>query len=106
MHIHLQTWNRFDCHRNWFSPPPQVSDKAKENDAQTASILELLHPHFLFTTITLTLCWIMGSVGFYTLSMNAAQLHGDMFLNYALTFLVNMQSAPFLWIVVNRGPIQ
>ena len=48
----------------------------------------------------------MGNVGTYTLSMNAAQLHGDMFLNYALTFLVNMQSAPFLWVVVNRDRIQ
>ena len=48
----------------------------------------------------------MGNVGTYTLSMNAAQLHGDMFLNYALTFLVNMQSAPFLWVVVNREEIQ
>ena len=34
---------------------PQVSDKAKESNAQTASVLELLHPHFLLTTITLTL---------------------------------------------------
>ena len=50
--------------------------------------------------------WVMGNVGTYTLSMNAAQLHGDMFLNYALTFLVNMQSAPFLWVVVNRDRIQ
>ena len=50
--------------------------------------------------------WVMGNVGTYTLSMNAAQLHGDMFLNYALTFLVNMQSAPFLWVVVNRDGIQ
>ena len=41
----------------------QVSDKAKENNAQRASVLELLHPHFLLTTITLTLCWIMGNVG-------------------------------------------
>ena len=48
----------------------------------------------------------MGNVGTYTLSMNAAQLHGDMFLNYTLTFLVNMQSAPFLWVVVNRDRIQ
>ena len=48
----------------------------------------------------------MGNVGTYALSMNAAQLHGDMFLNYALTFLVNMQSAPFLWVVVNRAGIQ
>ena len=49
---------------------------------------------------------MMGNVGTYTLSMNAAQLHGNLFLNYALTFLVNMQSAAFLWIVVNRDAIQ
>ena len=35
--------------------------------------------------------------------MSAAQLHGDLFLNYGLTFVINMQAAAFLWITVHKS---
>lgn len=72
----------------------------KEERKRATSILELFQPKFRLTFAILTCCWIMANVGSYTLSLSAATLSGDFFLNYALTFTMSLFISVFLWLVL------
>jgi OCT family organic cation transporter-like MFS transporter 4/5 len=80
----------------------RVKTNATLREEKKTSLLELFKPHFLLTSLILISSWIMANVGFYTLSLNAGRLHGDLFVNYALTFGANMMMAPFLWLTVGK----
>ena len=72
----------------------------KEERKRATSMLELFQPKFRLTFAILTCSWIMANVGSYTLSLSAATLSGDFFLNYALTFTISLFISVFLWLVL------
>ena len=61
----------------------------------------LKHGNFL-KTINLWFAWIMACVSFYALSLNAADLSGNIILNYLLTSLTNIPTAGIISVSINR----
>ncbi len=76
-------------------------EAATKERRESTSVLNLFGRHFLLTTVILIASWIMANTGFYTLSLNASKLHGDLFINYALTFGIQVFQAPFLWFSID-----
>ena len=74
----------------------------KKETKECVSFLELFRKHFILTTVILIASWVMGNVGFYTLSLNATKLSGDLFVNYAFTFGIQLLMGPFLWLTVSK----
>ena len=78
------------------------AEQERMGEERRAPLTELFRPHFLTTTLILTSAWTMANAGYYTLSLHAASLHGDLFLNYALSFGINCAKAFMLWGAVER----
>ena len=56
----------------------------------------------LFKTLNLWFAWIMACVSFYAISLNAADLSGNIILNYVLTKLTGIPQAGIIAISMNK----
>ena len=75
-------------------------EKDKEDKKKTVSVLELFQPKFRLTFFIISCCWVMASVGNYTLLLSGAKLSGNFYLNYTLTFSINLFISVFLWVTI------
>ena len=66
----------------------------------TMSVLELFQPKFRLTFFILSSCWVMANVGNYSLILSGAKLSGNFYLNYTLTFSINLFISVFLWVTI------
>ena len=56
----------------------------------------------LFKTLNLWFAWITVCISYYALSLNAADLGGNIILNYVLKSLVGLVSSPILALSMNK----
>ena len=75
-------------------------EKDKEEKKKSVSVLELFQPKFRLTFFILSCCWVMANVGNYTLILSGAKLSGNFYLNYTLTFSINLFISVFLWVTI------
>ena len=64
--------------------------------------LDMLRHGNLFKTLNLWFAWIMACVSFYAISLNAADLSGNIILNYVLTKLTGIPQAGIIAISMNK----
>ena len=83
---------------NFLEKTGKEVDKEKRT---TMSVLELFQPKFCLTFFILSCCWVMANVGNYSLILSGAKLSGNFYLNYTLTFSINLFSSLFLWITIS-----
>ncbi|CAG0891453.1 unnamed protein product, partial [Darwinula stevensoni] len=76
----------------------QRREKMTKGDGRM-SLWVLLHsPSLLIRTINLCYAWFVCSLDYYGLSMNAALLGGDLFLNFALISAIEIPAYSLAWL--------
>ena len=81
-----------------------IGEIAKESHKteDNLSPLDMLKHGNLFKTLNLWFAWITVCISYYALSLNAADLGGNIILNYVLKSLVGLVSSPILALSMNK----
>ncbi|XP_047585080.1 solute carrier family 22 member 4 isoform X2 [Lutra lutra] len=84
---------------------PMELQELKLPGQQKVLILDLFRTRNIATiTIMSLLLWMLTSVGYFALSLNAPNLHGDAYLNCFLSALIEVPAYITAWLLLRRLP--
>ncbi|ELK03113.1 Solute carrier family 22 member 4 [Pteropus alecto] len=84
---------------------PMELQELKPLEQQTVFILDLFRTRNISTiTIMSVLLWMLTSVGYFALSLNAPNLHGDAYLNCFLSALIEVPAYITAWLLLRTLP--
>ncbi|XP_004696658.1 solute carrier family 22 member 4 [Echinops telfairi] len=95
---------------NNITPPMVIFDSTELQELkplkqQKAFILDLFRTRNIATiTIMSLLLWMLTSVGYFALSLNAPNLHGDAYLNCFLSALIEIPAYITAWLLLRTLP--
>ncbi|XP_055905254.1 organic cation transporter protein [Eupeodes corollae] len=98
----LNSFNINQSHSN-----SSTSDKLKMDDDEKTEIFEAVKAVFKSKTLCiryalLLYIWAVNSLVFYGLSLNATNLSGNKYINFALVCLVEIPGYSLAWVILNK----
>ncbi len=66
------------------------------------TVLDMFRGSYLITTLISLTFWISSVMAFYALALNVANLAGDMFINYAVSSLIDIPAILFIYLLIDR----
>ncbi|XP_070174696.1 organic anion transporter 3-like [Littorina saxatilis] len=92
------------------SPPPTeamleaVEETLQKKQAERMTILDIFrHKRLLVTAIIVWISWFATAIAFFSLYMMSTRLHGNRFLNYFLTALMEVPPGFLLYYLVDKS---
>ncbi|XP_074528310.1 solute carrier family 22 member 4-like [Halichoeres trimaculatus] len=90
--------------KNKIQPPPcifsSLQTELQPEQRKTHNICDLLRsPNIRWLSLTLWLVWNTVTIGYFALSLNTANLHGNAYFNCFLSALVEMPAYTLSWIM-------
>ncbi len=80
----------------------KMAATAKQNHERQLSVIHMFKKGYLSTTLIVLTVWITGICSFYALALNVGSLAGDIFLNYAVSSLVDVPATIYILLTIDR----
>uniref|UniRef100_A0A665VFA6 Solute carrier family 22 member 21 n=1 Tax=Echeneis naucrates TaxID=173247 RepID=A0A665VFA6_ECHNA len=96
---------RYAAKRNKIEPPPVIFSFSQSERTKTHNICDLLcSPNIRWISLMLWLVWNTVTISYFALSLNTANLHGNVHFNTLLSALIEIPAYILSWVLFRWCP--